>query len=59
MCSSHVPRSFYDFLDFYVGWKKIIILVILPPDKTKPIFVTVLSFRGSIIYFEALLLDEK
>ena len=48
---------FFDFLDFYVGWKKSLSVVISPPDKTKSIYVTVLSSRGSITYFVALLLN--
>ena len=49
---------FVDLLDFYVGRKKKLNLVISPPDKTKSIYVTVLSSQGSITYFDALLLAE-
>ena len=49
---------FVDLLDFYAGRKKKLNLVISPPDKTKSIYVTVLSSQGSITYFDALLLAE-
>ena len=60
-CSSVFSSIFfYDFLDFYVGRnKKKINLLISKPDKTKSIhFMLVLSSRGSITYFVALLVDE-
>ena len=38
--------------------KKPLNLVISPPDKTKSIYIVVLSFRENITYFVSLLLDE-
>ena len=46
---------FFDFLEFFVGWKK---MIKLGNFTTKSIYVAVLSSRGSITYFKALLLDK-
>ena len=46
---------FFDFLEFFVGWKK---MIKLGNFTTKSIYVAVLSSRGRITYFKALLLDK-
>ena len=56
--TAFLSHFFFDFLDFHCGRKKLIKHGNSLPDKTKSIYATVLSSRGSITYFVALLLDE-